>query len=83
MSRSAFAQTFKQLIGEAPARHLMRRRLAEARRLLGTTTLSQEHIARKVGYERAVGLHLAFKRLYGVAPEAVRHRKQTEVPGGS
>ncbi|MCW3478346.1 AraC family transcriptional regulator [Neisseriaceae bacterium JH1-16] len=78
MSRSAFAQTFKQLIGEAPARHLMRRRVAEAKRLLGSTTLSQEVIARQVGYESVVGLHLAFRNLYGIAPGAFRKGQQAE-----
>jgi len=50
----------------------MRRRLAEAKRLLGATTLSQEAIAKQVGYESIVGLHLAFRGLYGVTPGAFR-----------
>ncbi|MDN0083599.1 AraC family transcriptional regulator [Crenobacter sp. SG2305] len=79
MSRSAFAQTFKQLIGEAPARHLMRRRLAEAKRLLSVTTLSQEAIAKKIGYESTVGMHLAFRSLYDTTPGAFRKKHQAKL----
>lgn len=72
MSRSAFSRTFKELVGDTPARHLRLRRLDEARRLLQTTGASQEAIARRVGYDSAVGLHLAFKAEYGIAPGDLR-----------
>lgn len=79
MSRSAFAQCFKQLVGETPARYLMRRRLNEGRRLLSTTTLSIDSIAERIGYESAVGLHLAFSNYYGITPGAFRKGNYTKV----
>jgi AraC-like DNA-binding protein len=72
MSRASFAATFKDIIGEPPARHLRRRRLARARELIETTNLSQNAIARKVGYESSVGLHLAFRAEYETTPGALR-----------
>lgn len=72
MSRASFAATFKDIVGEPPARHLRRRRLARARELIETTRLSQDAIARKVGYESAVGLHLAFRSEYETTPGAIR-----------
>lgn len=72
LSRSTFTRTFKDTVGETPARHLKLHRLNEARRLLETTPDSQETIARKVGYQSAVGLHLAFREEYGSAPGSLR-----------
>ena len=73
MSRASFATTFKNVVGETPARHLRHQRLARAKNLLETTTLSQDAIARKVGYQSSVGLHLAFRAEYGTPPGAWRH----------
>lgn len=74
LSRSTFAVVFKDIVGETPARHLRHRRLVEARRLIQTTDLSQEAIARKVGYRSAVGLHMAFRQAYDAAPGSLRTR---------
>lgn len=72
MSRASFAATFKSVVGETPARHLRLQRLARAKHLIESTTLSQDVIAHKVGYQSAVGLHLAFRTEYGIAPGALR-----------
>lgn len=80
MSRASFAATFKNLIGEPPARHLRRRRLTRARELIETTNLSQDAIARKVGYESAVGLHLAFRAEYETTPGALRREGALGAP---
>lgn len=77
MSRASFAATFKDIVDEPPARHLRRRRLARARALIETTSLSQDAIARKVGYESAVGLHLAFRSEYATTPGALRRGAAT------
>lgn len=83
MSRASFAATFKDIVGETPAKHLRRRRLARARELIESTDLSQETIAREVGYESQVGLYLAFRAEYNIAPGALRHRDKTEPAAGS
>ncbi|GAB3846070.1 hypothetical protein GCM10029963_25300 [Micromonospora andamanensis] len=72
MSRASFAATFKKIVGETPARHLRRHRLARARDLIETTNLSQESIAKSVGYQSNVGLHLAFRTEFGLTPGALR-----------
>ncbi|WP_327104003.1 AraC family transcriptional regulator [Nonomuraea glycinis] len=73
LSRSAFAATFRELVGEAPMRHLTARRMREAARLLADTPLPHSAIAERVGYRSAVGFHLAFKQWYGHTPGD--HRK--------
>ncbi|GAA2275358.1 AraC family transcriptional regulator [Nonomuraea roseoviolacea subsp. roseoviolacea] len=77
MSRSAFAATFRRLVGEAPMRHLTARRMQEAARLLEETALPHDAIARRVGYGSVVGFHLAFRQWYGTTPGGHRRR----VPG--
>ncbi|AKU14815.1 AraC family transcriptional regulator [Luteipulveratus mongoliensis] len=79
MSRSAFAIVFKDIVGETPARHLRLRRLAEARRLIETTSLSQEAIAHRVGYRSAVGLHIAFRQTYDASPGSLRGDSAAQV----
>ncbi|MFJ8585308.1 AraC family transcriptional regulator [Streptomyces sp. NPDC093595] len=72
MSRSAFTAAFRELVGEAPARHLTGRRMQEAARLLGETSLPQSAVPRRVGYQSAVGFHLAFRKWFGVTPGEYR-----------
>ncbi|MFF4189764.1 AraC family transcriptional regulator [Nonomuraea sp. NPDC001831] len=74
MSRSAFAATFRELVGEAPIRHLTARRMQEAARLLSETTLAHSRIGERVGYHSAVGFHLAFRQQYGTTPGDYRRR---------
>ncbi|MET9801271.1 AraC family transcriptional regulator [Streptomyces sp. NPDC006368] len=72
MSRSAFTAAFRELVGEAPARHLTGRRMQEAARLLGETSLPQSAVPQRVGYQSAVGFHLAFRKWFGVTPGEYR-----------
>ncbi|MGH8081592.1 MAG: cupin domain-containing protein [Lysobacter sp.] len=74
MSKSALSSRFRELVGEPPARHLARIRVAEASQLLRTTDLSQDAVAQHVGYGTTVGMHLAFRSILGEAPGAVRKR---------
>lgn len=78
LSRSAFATTFRELVGEAPMRHLTARRMREAARLLADTPLPHSAIAERVGYRSTVGFHLAFKQWYGHTPGD--HRKDRARP---
>lgn len=72
MSRSAFAATFRRLVGEAPARHLANRRMQEAARLLTDTALPLSGVPERVGYRSSVGFHLAFRRRHGLTPGEYR-----------
>ncbi|MFB7761466.1 AraC family transcriptional regulator [Streptomyces xiamenensis] len=72
MSRSAFSQAFRDLVGEPPARHLMVRRLQEARRLLADLSVPLGEIHERVGYQSHVGYHLAFRKEFGITPGEFR-----------
>ena len=61
MSRSAFSLAFRQATGCSPAQYLSKLRVFKAQTLLGTTALTREEIAHKVGFESAVGLYLALR----------------------
>lgn len=78
MSRSVFARRFRELVGEPPMRHLTTRRLQEAKRLLSDTPLTQQDIARRVGYHSEVGFHLAFRKEFALTPGAFRARGRGE-----
>ncbi|MGR8008197.1 AraC family transcriptional regulator [Streptomyces hypolithicus] len=73
MSRSAFTAAFRQLVGDAPARHLTGRRMQEAARLLGETTVAQSAVPQRVGYQSSVGFHLAFRKWFGTTPGEYRN----------
>ncbi|MCX5393295.1 AraC family transcriptional regulator [Streptomyces sp. NPDC006482] len=72
MSRSAFTAAFRDLVGESPARYLAARRMQEAVRLLSETSLPQSALPARVGYQSAVGFHLAFRKWFGVTPGEYR-----------
>ncbi|MEU7897532.1 AraC family transcriptional regulator [Nonomuraea sp. NPDC049152] len=72
LSRSAFAASFRELVGEAPMRHLTARRMQEAARLLKESALPHSRIAERVGYRSGVGFHLAFRQWSGQTPGEYR-----------
>lgn len=72
MSRSAFAQRFKDKVGQPPLDYLARWRMFRAERLLRQTDSAMGEIAEKVGYESEASFNKAFKRLVGAAPGAYR-----------
>jgi AraC-like DNA-binding protein len=73
MSRSAFADRFRLVIGESPMRYLRRYRLARAAERLRTSGESLVDIALQTGYASDVALSKAFKRSFGLSPGAFRH----------
>ncbi|WP_308164124.1 AraC family transcriptional regulator [Nonomuraea sediminis] len=75
LSRSAFAATFRELVGEAPMRHLTARRMQEATRLLTETSMPHSRISQAVGYHSTVGFHLAFRQWYGMTPGDYRRSR--------
>ncbi len=71
-SRAVFARRFTELVGEPPIAFLTGWRLALAADLLrrGDTTIAA--VARQVGYSTPFALSSAFKRAFGVSPNAHR-----------
>jgi AraC-like DNA-binding protein len=80
MSRSAFSERFRSLVGEAPIRYLSGLRLARAARLLRSTDTTVAEVARRVGYGSEEALSRAFKARFGGAPSAFR--RQARSPTG-
>jgi AraC family transcriptional regulator, alkane utilization regulator len=78
MSRSAFAERFRILVGQPPMRYLTELRLTRASRLLRSTDATLSEVARSVGYGSEDALSRAFKNRFGEAPSAFRARRRAE-----
>ncbi len=72
MSRSAFAQQFKQTVNLSPIEYLTKWRMLAAQNFLMATDLPIAQVAERVGYESDISFARAFKREYGVTPSSVR-----------
>ncbi len=72
MSRSAFAERFRRLLGESPMVYLARWRMHQAAGLLRDGQESVATVAERVGYESEAAFAKAFKREVGVSPGAYR-----------
>jgi AraC-like DNA-binding protein len=72
LSRAAFAQRFKRLAGDTPARYLARLRVQRAMDMLRATDDNLESIAERVGYRDPFVFSKAFKRLQGASPRDFR-----------
>lgn len=79
MSRSAFSERFRSLVGEPPMRYLTSIRLARAGRLLRSSDKTVADIARQVGYSSEEALSRAFKRRLGDSPSV--YRSHDDQPG--
>jgi AraC-like DNA-binding protein len=74
MSRSAFSERFRSLVGEPPMRYVTELRLSRAARLLRETDATIADVARSVGYGSEEALSRAFKGRFGEAPSVFRSR---------
>jgi len=72
MSRSAFAQKFKQLMSESPLEYLTRWRMYRGTSLLRESDRKLSDVAQAVGYDSDGAFHKAFKRILGIAPGEYR-----------
>jgi AraC-like DNA-binding protein len=72
MSRSAFAQRFKELMSEAPLEYLTRWRMYRGSDLLRESDRKLADVAQAVGYDSDGAFHKAFKRVLGIAPGEYR-----------
>jgi AraC-like DNA-binding protein len=75
MSRSAFMDHFRLLVGMPPIRYLTILRLQAARLQLRETSKSISQIGHGVGYESEEAFSRAFKREFGLAPAHWRERE--------
>lgn len=73
MSRTAFAQRFKQLVGATPLDYLARWRMAVARTALQGGAESIAQIAGRIGYQSETAFSMAFKRWTGESPGRFRN----------
>jgi AraC-like DNA-binding protein len=71
-SRAVFARRFTDRVGESPIAFLTSWRLALAADMLRSGESTIAAIARQVGYATPFALSSAFKRAYGVSPNAYR-----------
>jgi AraC-like DNA-binding protein len=72
LSQNYLARVFRARFGETLPRHALERRVAAARHLLSTTTLSVKEIAARVGMPDAQHFNKQFRRLVGASPSQFR-----------
>ena len=75
LSRSALAERFTHLIGEAPMQYLTRWRMQRAANLLRARNVSVFEAAMEVGYASEAAFSRAFKKVVGIPPSAWRQRE--------
>ncbi len=75
LSRSAFMERFKSLVGMPPIRYLTVWRLQTAKLNLRETATSIAQLAHSVGYDSEEAFSRAFKREFGLPPAQWRDRQ--------
>ena len=84
MSRSAFAERFRRLVGETPLDHLTRWRMVRATAMLRERRpVTMAAVAAAVGYESESSFGKVFKRVIGSSPGTYRQRYHREVEVGA
>ncbi|HOX05036.1 MAG TPA: AraC family transcriptional regulator [Planctomycetota bacterium] len=79
MSESAFSHLFKNVAGIPPRRYQIQERVARARELLETTSLSVKEIAAELGYDDVHYFSRVFRKLTGRTPSGVRGGRRQPV----
>jgi AraC-like DNA-binding protein len=72
MSRSTFAQRFKQVVGTSPLDYLTRRRMLIAGERLRGTSETVATIAQSLGYESDSAFSTTFKKIMACSPKQYR-----------
>jgi transcriptional regulator GlxA family with amidase domain len=72
MSERTFVRAWRQETGTTPAAYVESVRLEAARRLLESTDLTVDAVARAAGFSRAEQLHRAVRRRLGTTPASYR-----------
>lgn len=68
MSRSVFAQRFRQKVGETPIAYLTRWRMMLASERLAIDRAELSQTAQSLGYNSENAFNTAFKRVMGTSP---------------
>ena len=79
MSRSNFAEAFRQSFGRSPMEFLRTTRLEHAARLLRTSSMPVKTVGATVGYDSRTSFALAFKRAFAVSPFEFRSAQPGKV----
>ncbi|CAM2148385.1 putative AraC-like transcription regulator [Pararobbsia alpina] len=79
MSRTAFIDRFKDLVGLPPLEYLIRWRMTIARDALKTGNDSLSSIAAAVGYASETTFSSTFKRMFGQSPSRYRSEARSRV----
>ena len=72
MSRSAFAERFKGLVGQTPLEYVTEWRMQKAVQLLQQRDKKLVDVAQSIGYESDAAFSKAFKRVLGLTPGEYR-----------
>lgn len=75
MSRTTFAERFRETVGTTPYQYLTGWRMQLARRLLAESSRPIARIASEVGYDSSAAFSRAFKREVGSPPARYRNRR--------
>lgn len=79
MSRSAFAERFRRLLGEPPMAYVTTWRMDLAARLVREERLPLARVAERVGYSSEAAFNRAFRRAHHVTPGAFARRPDAVV----
>jgi AraC-like DNA-binding protein len=77
MSRSAFAESFKQAVGQTPMNYLLKVRMNKACDLLSQNILGIKKISEQAGYRSQSSFSNAFKRWSGSSPGSYRKSQRS------
>jgi AraC-like DNA-binding protein len=80
MSRSAFCERFRDVVGQPPLQYVTEHRMQKACQYLHETELAIKQIATLVGYSSVSSFSNAFKRWVGTAPATFRRSRSTATP---
>lgn len=71
-----FSSLFKQTFGVPPLRYLHHKRVEKALRLLHETDCTLDEIAARLGYSDGFHFSRTVKRITGISPRTLRHKRQ-------
>jgi LacI family transcriptional regulator len=77
LSRSGFERRFRAAVGRSPMQEIVRVRIAEAQRLLASTTLTLDAVADRCGFPSRQRFHAAFRAIVGTTPARARQESSS------